>query len=81
VVYSHHERMDGGGYPQGLIGQSIPLMARMTSVADTYDALTSDRPYRKGMAHDKAVDIIAKASGSQLCPDTVRLFFDWCSRK
>ncbi len=81
VVYSHHERMDGGGYPQGLIGQSIPLMARMTSVADTYDALTSDRPYRKGMEHDKAVDIIAKVSGSQLCPDTVRLFFDWCSRK
>ncbi len=81
VVSSHHERMDGRGYPQGLIGQAIPLMARMTSVADTYDALTSDRPYRKGMEHGKALDIIGKASGSQLCPDTVRLFFDWCSHE
>ncbi len=79
VVYSHHERMDGKGYPQGLIGQSIPLWARMTSVADTYDALTSDRPYRKGMAHDQALCTIEKASGSQLCPDTVRLFLDWCN--
>ncbi len=81
VVYSHHERMDGSGYPQGLIGPAIPLWARMTSVADTYDALTSDRPYRKGMSHSKALAVIKKVSGSQLCPDTVRLFFDWCSRQ
>lgn len=79
VVYSHHERMDGKGYPQGLTGQSIPLWARMTSVADTYDALTSDRPYRKGMTHSQALDTIDKASGSQLCPDTVRLFLLWCT--
>lgn len=81
VVYSHHERMDGNGYPQGLRGQTIPLSARMTAVADTYDALTTDRPYRKGQSHDKALDVINKVSGSQLCPDTVRLFFDWCSLK
>lgn len=79
VVFSHHERMDGNGYPQGLKAQAIPLTARMTAVADTYDALTSDRPYRKGMSHNKALEVIDQVSGSQLCPDTVRLFFDWCS--
>lgn len=77
VVYSHHERMDGNGYPQGLKGVSIPLWARMTAIADTYDALTSDRPYRKGMSHVKSLGIIDKASGTQLCPDCVRLFLDW----
>ncbi len=81
VVYSHHERMDGNGYPQGLMGNSIPLWARMTAVADTYDALTSSRPYRKSMPHDKALAVIDKASGDQLCPDTVRLFFEWSSSK
>jgi response regulator RpfG family c-di-GMP phosphodiesterase len=81
VVYSHHERMDGTGYPQGLIGDAIPLWAKMTSVADTYDALTSDRPYRKGMSHNQALDVIRKVSGSQLCPDTVHLFFEWSSQK
>ena len=78
VVLSHHERMDGKGYPQGLVGQAIPLWARMTAVADTYDALTSDRPYRKGLTHEKALTIIDEASGSQLCPDIVQLFFNWC---
>ncbi len=81
VIHSHHERIDGNGYPQGLMGHSIPLWARMTAVADTYDALTSNRPYRKSMPHDKALAVIDKASGSQLCPDTVRLFFEWCSSK
>lgn len=80
VVYSHHERMDGKGYPQGLAGSDISLWARMTAVADTYDALTSDRPYRKGMPHRKALEVVETASGSQLCPDTVRLFCAWCSR-
>ena len=78
VIYSHHERMDGNGYPQGLMGDSISLWARMTAVADTYDALTSNRPYRKSMPHDMALAVIDKASGSQLCPETVRMFFEWC---
>ena len=77
VVISHHERMDGNGYPQGLKGLAIPLWARMTAVADTYDALTSDRPYRKGMSHLKALTIIDEASGTQLCPSCVSLFSDW----
>ncbi len=51
VVVSHHERMDGNGYPRGLKGLAIPLWARMTVVADTYDALTSDRPYRGKAGH------------------------------
>lgn len=81
VVYSHHERMDGNGYPQGLQGFSIPLWARMTAVADTYDALTSDRPYRKGIPHDQAMVIIDQASGPQLCPNCVRLFHSWCQQE
>ena len=81
VVYSHHERIDGKGYPQGLKGLSIPLLARMTAVADTYDALTSDRPYRTGMPHDEALCIISSASGTQLCSDSINLFFKWCDRE
>ena len=77
IVKSHHERMDGKGYPEGLKGSKIPLWARMTAVADTYDALTSDRPYRKGMAHNKALEIIKDVKGTQLCPDSVDLFFRW----
>jgi HD-GYP domain-containing protein (c-di-GMP phosphodiesterase class II) len=65
------------GYPEGLQGSRIPLWARMTAVADTYDALTSDRPYRKGMPKEKALQIITDVSGSQLCPDCVKLFLKW----
>lgn len=81
VVYSHHERMDGNGYPQGLQGFAIPLWARMTAVADTYDALTSNRPYREGMPHDQALSIIDQASGPQLCPNCVHLFHAWCLKE
>lgn len=76
VISSHHERFDGAGYPLGLKGRDIPLWARMTAVADTYDALTSDRPYRRGMPPAKALSVISAAAGSQLCPDCVQLFFD-----
>ncbi len=75
VVQHHHERFDGKGYPSGLKGEAIPFWARMIAVADTYNALTSDRPYRKGMPVDKALQIIREASNSQLCPDCVNLFF------
>ena len=77
VVLFHHERMDGNGYPQGLGGKNIPRWARMTAVADTYNALTSDRPYRKGMPQDKALQIIKEVTGTQLCPDSVDLFLKW----
>lgn len=74
IVLYHHERLDGKGYPEGLAGSSIPLWARITAVGDTYHALTSDRPYRKGMPRDKALEIIRQVSGTQLCPDCVDAF-------
>jgi response regulator RpfG family c-di-GMP phosphodiesterase len=77
LVLSHHERYDGRGYPEGLKKDAIPFWARMTAVADTYHALTSDRPYRKGMPQSKALQIIADARESQLCPRCVDLFLDW----
>ncbi len=79
IVRFHHERMDGKGYPDGLKGDKIPLWARMTAVADTYHALISNRPYRAGMSHEKALEIIKDARGTQLCPDSVELFFNWDS--
>ena len=79
VVLCHHERMDGKGYPHGLKGDSIPQSARMTAVADTYNALTSDRPYRKGMPQEKALQIISDVKGSQLCPESVDIFLKWIS--
>ncbi len=77
IVQYHHERMDGKGYPSGLRGDKIPLWARMTAVADTYHALTSDRPYRKAVNRENALQIIAEVSGKQLCPECVELFFTW----
>ncbi|TSA45184.1 MAG: response regulator [Deltaproteobacteria bacterium] len=74
VIRHHHERFDGKGYPDGLKGNEIMLWARMTAVADTYDALTSDRPYRQGMNHDQAMGIIENVRGKQLCPDCVDVF-------
>ena len=76
ITYSHHERWDGEGYPEGLNGKNIPFWARITSVADTFDALTSDRPYRNGMSLEKAFQIIEEVRGTQLCPDSVDLFFE-----
>lgn len=78
VVSFHHERIDGNDYPDGLEGSAIPLWARLTAVADTYDALTSDRPYRAGMEHGQALTVIKNVAGSQLCPECVRLFLEWC---
>jgi response regulator RpfG family c-di-GMP phosphodiesterase len=74
ALSGHHERIDGKGYPEGLKGSQIPLLARMVAVADTYDALTSDRPYRKGFSNEDALTIIEDAKGSQLCPDCVQSF-------
>ena len=71
VVRQHHERFDGKGYPQGLKGKEIILGARIFAIIDTYDAMTSDRPYRKGLPHDVAIDEIKKNSGTQFDPDVV----------
>lgn len=74
VVRHHHERYDGRGYPDGLAGDEIALLARITAVADTFDAMTSDRPYRKGMKYEVAFNEIDRCAGSQFDPDLARLF-------
>jgi HD-GYP domain-containing protein (c-di-GMP phosphodiesterase class II) len=74
MVRHHHERLDGRGYPDGLSGDTIPLGARIIAVADTFDAITSTRPYRPGAAHKKALDILAKEAGTQLDPGAVAAF-------
>ena len=74
MVRHHHERYDGAGYPDGLKGEGIPFMARMISIADSFDAMTSDRPYRKGMTREKALKEIEKGSGTQFDPRLVQQF-------
>lgn len=81
AIAGHHERVDGKGYPEGLKGSRIHIMARMTAVADTYDALTSDRPYRQGFSHDEAITIVEEAKGTQLCPDCVQAFLNSVNKK
>nr|MCR4902942.1 HD domain-containing protein [Butyrivibrio sp.] len=70
----HHERIDGKGYPNGLKGDEIPKVAQIIAVADTFDAMYSDRPYRKRMNFDKVVEIMKQASGTQLASDVVDAF-------
>ncbi|MBC7895581.1 MAG: HD domain-containing protein [Cytophagaceae bacterium] len=76
MVRSHHERMDGAGYPDGLRGEEIPRLARVLAVADVFDALTSDRPYRSGMPAHEALAIIRRSGGAHLDPDMVRQFLE-----
>jgi HD-GYP domain-containing protein (c-di-GMP phosphodiesterase class II) len=70
----HHESVDGTGYPAGLKGQDIPLVSRIISVIDAYDAMVSNRCYRKGLPHEEAVARLLKASGTQFDAEVVRVF-------
>ncbi len=70
----HHESVDGTGYPAGLKGQDIPLVSRIISVIDAYDAMVSNRCYRKGLPHEEAVSRLVKASGTQFDAEVVRVF-------
>ncbi len=73
-VRNHHERMDGKGYPDGLAGDQLPLVARIIAVADTYDAMTTSRPYRSGLSPERTVQEIVSSAGTQLCPSVVAAF-------
>jgi hypothetical protein len=79
IVRHHHERLDGAGYPDGLRGADIPLGARIIAVADTFDAITSNRPYRPGCRHKKALDVLRAEAGAQLDPHAVRAFLSYYS--
>ena len=74
AVVSHHERYDGKGYPYGLAQDEIPLLGRILAVADTYSAMTTDRPYRKALSRDEAIAEIRTCSGTQFDPDIVKAF-------
>jgi putative nucleotidyltransferase with HDIG domain len=83
IVYAHHERYDGRGYPTGLKGEDVPLGARIFAVADAFDAMTSNRPYRRALSADKAREEIVTNSGTQFDPDVVEAFLrclpDWAA--
>ena len=74
IVKYHHERIDGKGYPEGLKNGDIPLAAKIVAIADTYHALISDRPYRRGMNIEKAISILEEGAGTQWDGDLVRTF-------
>ncbi len=76
IILCHHERYDGGGYPRGLKGEEIPLAARIFALADAYDAMTSDRPYRKAVSHAAAVRELKGGAGTQFDPRVVEAFLE-----
>jgi HD-GYP domain-containing protein (c-di-GMP phosphodiesterase class II) len=75
-VKYHHENYDGSGYPEGLKGEQIPLIASIIAVADTFDAMTTDRPYRHGLSKQQAIEEIKRVSGKQLNPEIVSIFIE-----
>jgi len=74
MIRHHHERWDGSGYPDGLTGDEIPLGARIIAVADVYDALTSNRPYRVALSHATAIEHLTTEAGRTLDEDAVTVF-------
>lgn len=77
IILHHHERQDGSGYPLGLKGEDIPIGARIVQVADTWDAMTSDRPYRRRISFKESLERLKAAAGTQLDPKCVSVFMDW----
>jgi HD-GYP domain-containing protein (c-di-GMP phosphodiesterase class II) len=73
-VRASHEHLDGNGYPDGLRGEDIPLGARIVSVCDAYDAMTSERPYQRSLGHDEAIAELRRCAGTQFDPDVVAAF-------
>ena len=78
AVELHHENLDGTGYPHGLRGEQIPIAARIVKVADVYDALSTDRPYRKGMPSDQVHEILRKGAGVHFDRLLVEIFLGRC---
>ena len=74
IVLYHHEKYNGEGYPEGLKGEEIPLSARIVAIVDVYDALTSNRVYKKAIDHDKAISIIQKEKGRHFDPLITEVF-------
>jgi len=81
AIYHHHERYDGDGYPDGLKGEDIPISARIIAVADAYDAMGSDRPYRKKLKQDKIMKELTEQSGKQFDPEVVRALISVLDRE
>lgn len=77
AVLYHHERIDGYGYPYGLKGSEIPITARITSVTDAYDAMTTNRVYRRALSHKQAIEEVLRNSGTQFDPEIVKVFVSW----
>ena len=76
IPYCHHEKWDGGGYPRGLKGEEIPVASRVFAVIDVYDALTSDRPYRRAWPKEKALAHIREQAGKHFDPAVVAKFLE-----
>ena len=74
IAISHHEKWDGSGYPYGLVGESIPQSGRIAALADVFDALTSERPYKKAWTVEAAVSLIKENSGKHFDPELVNVF-------
>jgi putative two-component system response regulator len=74
IAWTHHEKVDGGGYPRGLVGEEIPVPGRIAAVADVYDALTRDRPYRQAMPVAEATALMADGRGTHFDPDVLDVF-------
>lgn len=80
IIISHHERYDGGGYPRGISGENIPLLGRVICIADSFDAMTTDRPYRKGLSLDQALFELKKNAGTQFDPVLVEHFIEMVNK-
>jgi HD-GYP domain-containing protein (c-di-GMP phosphodiesterase class II) len=76
IPLTHHEKWDGTGYPRGLKGEEIPIVARLFAVVDVWDALTSDRPYRPAWSQEESLTYIREQSGKHFDPQVVELFFN-----